>query len=175
MSLEDLPVLASVQVLPDVQAVLTLESGEVVKVTLEDRPIMTAPTPDVALLLRWDNPQTPAQVYRVPEALCGLLAYALGCQPPHAPPLSAVTPSPEAVSFEAGHADDFSYSVTVPRPVLATLSQNEEEQPAVLSVRSDDKARAFRFLMWPADTAHGAAWLDVLKRAGVTLTGEEEG
>jgi hypothetical protein len=168
---DTLPVIAAVEALPGVCAVLTLADGSQVTVSPSDRPsLITLASPeDVALVIRWEAGQEGSMMYRVPAALSGRMAWALGCRPRPAPTLTAVHRTPDAVTFTALQNGGYICTLTAPRTALMRLTASRTPgQPARLTVTDqregseDQQPRVFFFEVYP----EGVACLEALGMSG---------
>ncbi|WP_424951011.1 hypothetical protein [Deinococcus sp.] len=172
---DTLPVVADVEALPDVCAVLTLEDGSRVTVGPDDRPSLTPPSPeDVGLLIGWNAGPDASSLYRVPAALAGRAAWATGCRPHTAPLLLEVELTPDAVTFTALQNGYCLCTLTAPRgalvrlgipvprvlgqPVRLTVSDQQEGEAAG---QDAEQTRVFFFEVYP-ETPEGAACLEAL-------------
>ncbi|MGY2895178.1 hypothetical protein [Deinococcus sp. UYEF24] len=161
---DTLPVVADVEALPGVCARLTLEDGSQVTVCPSDRPSLTLPSPeDVGLLTGWDKGPEGSNLYRVPAALSGRVAWALGCRPYFTPTLTGIHQTPDAVTFTAMQGGACLRTLTVPRGALMRLTTpvpHESGQPSRLTVTDqqegseDQQPRVFFFEVYPEGVAH---------------------
>ena len=173
-----LPVVADVEALPGASALLTLEDGSHVTVCPADRPCLTPASPeDMSLLTRWNRGPEASSMYRVPVALSGRVAWALGCRPQTAPTLTAVQQTPDSVTLTASQGGGYTCTLTVPRGALMTLTApvpRKAGQPSRLTVTERPAggadARVFFFEVHP----EGAAYLEALSLTDhAALAGEE--
>ena len=164
---DTLPVLADVEALPGVRALLTLADGSQLTVGPSDRPTLTPPTPDdMGLLTRWDKGPEGSNMYRVPAALTGRMAWALGCRPQTTPRLLEVQPGPDAVTFTAEQNWGQVCTLTVPRGACVRMGIPVPRTPGQsirLTITEQQAAdtRVFFFEVYP-ETPEGAACLAVL-------------
>ncbi|WP_407569099.1 hypothetical protein [Deinococcus altitudinis] len=177
--------MADVEALPGVCAVLTLTDGSRVTVGLSDLPSLTPPSPeDVGLLIRWDNGPEPSGVYRVPAAMAGRVAWALGCRPDTAPRLMEVRPELNTVTFTALQHERCAYTLTVLRWACVRLGRPLPRfagMPVELTITDEQRgrhaqgleaSRMFSFEVYP-ETPEGAACLEALGLMVSPPDGEE--
>lgn len=177
---DTLPVVAKIEALPGVCALLTLADDSQLTVMPSDRPSLTPPSPaDVGLVIGWDKkgPEG-SSVYRVPAALAGRMAWATGCRPYTAPRLMEVELTPDTVTFTALQSGWCVYTLTVPReayrylgcplprlagmPLDLTITDQQEGRQG----HGAELPRIFFFEIYP-ETPEGAACLEAL---GLTVS-----
>ena len=172
---DTLPVVTDLEALPGASALLTLADGSQVTVGPTDLPSLIPPTPDdAALLTGWDKGPDNSTMYRVPAALSGRVAWALGCRPTNAPRLLEVQSGPDALTFVAEQNWGCISTLTVPRWACMRLGRPHPRfagMPVDLTITDRRKGeeneaptRVFFFEIYP-ETPEGAACL-----AGLGLT-----
>ena len=177
---DTLPVVADVEALPGVCALLTLADGSQLPVGPSDLPSLTPTEPEgLDLLIRWDREPTDAIMYRVPASLSGRAAWAVGCRPHFTPTLTGIDLTPDAVTFTAMQNGGGVCTLTVPRGASVHLSRPLPRfagMPAKLTITDQQGGRAsepdagptrvFFFEVYP-ETLEGAACLEAL---GMTVS-----